>query len=232
MVTAPASHSQTRTAKPAPPQDRPPTVERITNTLFRVGKVMVDTVARQVVCNGVINMDSGAIEYLAVSPGGKLHESLLKIEARPIHLQVALILLNLEPHNNLKYQGDSATPLGAPLSITIRWKDLRTGAQRSERAEALISEMPLQNKREKDKEKNGGPHNWVFTGSRVLKEVGFEADAEGSIIAVWHDPAAIIDNPSPDGAENNHSVSRSCPPRNTPIELVITAANSAPAAGR
>ena len=62
--------------------DTPPVVEKITDKVYRVGKAIVDTEARTVTCPGEINMDEGAIEYLAVAPGGKLHESLLRVDVR------------------------------------------------------------------------------------------------------------------------------------------------------
>ena len=90
----------------------PPQVERITDNVYRIGAATVDIQARTVTCKGVINMDDGAIEYLAVAPGGKTHESLLRIDVRPLHLQVALMMLDLEPKNVLKFQGDPTTPQG------------------------------------------------------------------------------------------------------------------------
>lgn len=192
----------------------PPPVERITDNVVRVGNVLVDTQERMVTCPGVVNMDSGPVEYLAVGPKGKLHESLLRLDIRPIHLQVALLLLDLEPRNVLRYQGDRRTPQGAPVELLVRWRDA-AGKTQEHRAEDLLLEMPGQ---------RPAPHGpWVFTGSRILKE-GFEADLSHSLIAVWHDPAAILDNPRPAGASNAYVVhSRRTPKRGTKVELVIRA---------
>ncbi len=212
--------------KPTHPVEVPKQVERITDRLYRLGKVMIDTQARTVTCTGVINMQEGAIEYLAVAPGGKLHESLLRLDVQPLHLQLALLMLNLEPVNVLRYQGDTRTPRGAPVRIRVSWRDL-IGEQHSVPAEDLMVEMPGA--------KPSAQHNWVFTGSRILKEIGFEADAEKSLIAVWHDPAAILDNPSPAGALNVYAVAKKCPRANTQVEVVISAIDTAqkqgPAAG-
>ncbi|MCS6775929.1 MAG: YdjY domain-containing protein [Chloroherpetonaceae bacterium] len=197
----------------------PPPVERITDSVVRVGNVLVDTQERTVTCPGAINMDNGPVEYLAVGPKGKLHESLLRLDIRPIHLQVALLLLGLEPRNVLRFQGDPRTPQGPPVELFIRWRDA-AGKTQEYRAEDLLMEMPGQ------RPTSHGP--WVFTGSRILKE-GFEADLSHSLIAVWHDPAAILDNPRPAGASNAYVVhSRRTPRRGTKIELVIRAL-SAPA---
>jgi hypothetical protein len=202
---------------------KPPPVEKITDHIYRVGAALVNTQARTVTCRGEINMDNGAIEYLAVAPRGKLHESLLRLDVRPLHLQVALLLLDLEPKNVLKEQGDRATPQGDPVELFVRWRD-KKGAQQEVRAEALISEMPGN--------KSMPEHRWVFTGSRVVK-AGFEADISRSLIAVWHDPAAILDNPLPGGAKNAYVVNeKRTPRRGTAIEFVLKAAPPGPAPGK
>lgn len=190
----------------------PPTVERITENVYRVGKALVDTRARTVTCPGQINMDEGAIEYLAVAPRGKTHESLLLVDVRPLHLQLALLLLDLEPKNVLTRQGDKTTPQGAPVLLTVRWHDAQ-GNTKEARAEELVSEMPA--------DRPMPTHAWVFTGSRVVSG-GFEADLQKSLIAVWHDPAAILDNPLPGGANNAYVVNhRRAPRRGTAIELIF-----------
>ena len=191
-----------------------PVAERITENVYRVGKATIDMAARTVTCQGEINMDSGPIEYLAVAPLGKTHESLLKVEVRPLHLQVALLLLGLEPKNVLKRQGDKTTPQGAPVEIFVRWRD-KDGKPQEARAEEWVVSMPGS--------KPMPPQDWVFTGSRILKE-GFEADLEKSLVAVWHDPAAILDNPSPSGATNAYAVNaKRAPKRGTRIEFVLKA---------
>lgn len=196
------------------PAEKPPQVEKITDSVYRVGAALVDTKARTVTCPGAINMDEGAIEYLAVAPRGKTHESLLRVDVRPLHLQVALLMLNLEPKNVLKYQGDKTTPQGDPVELTIRWRNA-AGEREESRAEEMVMELP-----------GGKPmplHSWVFTGSRILKQ-GFQADLEKSLVAVWHDPAAILDNPLPGGGNNAYVVRpQKTPRRGTPIELIFKA---------
>ena len=193
---------------------KPPVIERITDRVFRVGAVTVDTAAKTATCSGEINMDAGAVEYLAVAPGGKLHESLLRVEARPLHLQVALLLLGLEPKNVLQAQGENKIPEGDPVEIRIRWRDANGDAQEV-RAESLLMSGP--------KDVAMPDHAWVFTGSRILKE-GFEGDIAKSLAAIWHDPAALLDNPLPTGANNVWSINpKRTPKRGTPIEFIIKA---------
>jgi hypothetical protein len=197
-------------------------VERITDHLVRIGKLLVDTQARTITCPAEINMDSGSVEYLAVAPQGKTHESLLRVDVRPLHLQVALLMLDLTPKNVLKVQGDRATPQGAPVEILVRWRDSQ-GKQQEVRAESLLVE-------DRPGSKKAMPaHIWVFTGSRIIKE-GFEADLEKSLVAIWHDPAAILDNPLASGGVNDWVVNAArTPKRGTAVEMVIKAAPPVPA---
>lgn len=200
---------------------RPPAIEQITEHTYRVGAALVDTKDRTITCPGEINMDEGAIEYLAVAPGGKTHESLLRIDVRPLHLQLALLMLDLEPKNVLTQQGDRNTPQGDPVELRIRWKD-REGQTHDMRAEELVLDGAPN--------KTMPRHDWVFTGSRILKQ-GFQADLEKSLVAVWHDPAAILDNPLPGGGDNAYLVDPArTPRRGTHIELILHA--TAPAAPR
>ena len=202
---------------PAGAQKAPP-AERITDHLVRIGKAMVDTKARTITCPAEINMDSGSVEYLAVAPRGKTHESLLLVDVRPLHLQLALLALGLEPKNVLKTQGDPATPQGAPVDILIRWRDA-AGKMQEVQTETLLAETDSRGAIKRTMPR----HNWVFTGSRIIKE-GFEADLEKSLVAVWHDPAAILDNPLPGGGNNDWVVNSSrVPKRGTAVEFIIRA---------
>jgi hypothetical protein len=196
-----------------------PQVERITDHVVRIGKAIVDTRERTVTCPAQINMDEGSVEYLAVAPRGKTHESLLLVDVRPLHLQLALLSLNLEPKNVLKTQGDRTTPQGAPVEIRVRWRDAQ-GMQQEVRAETLLAEAG----RGPGRPGRAMPvHPWVFTGSRIIRE-GFEADLEKSLVAVWHDPAAILDNPLPEGGNNDWVVNTArVPKRGTAVEFIIKA---------
>ena len=193
---------------------RPPQAEKITDHTYRIGSLIVDTKERTVLCPGVINLAEGAIEYFAVAPEGKTHESLLQLRTRPLHLQVALLMLGLEPKNVLKSQGDVATPQGDPVELRVRWKD-KNGQTQERTAEEMIAELPNL--------KPMSAHPWLFTGSRILKE-GFEADLSKSLIAVYHDPAAILDNPLPGAVNNSYVVnSKRTPKQGTRIELIFRA---------
>ena len=199
---------------PAPPAapTLPPDAERIGEDRYRVGKVTVDLAAKTATCAGKINMPRGMIEYLAVAPLGKRHESVLLLDVRPLHLQVGLILLGLEPKGGLTFQGDPAQPKGSPVNVSVSWK--RGGRTVRVPAEDLV--WAIDHKRPMER------GAWVFSGSAVEKGV-LLADAERSLIATFHDPAAIVNNILPGGSDDTlYKVNeRIAPPYGTPVTVTF-----------
>jgi hypothetical protein len=196
--------------KPAP--ELPPDAEKIGEDRYRLGKLTVDLKTKTATCAGTLNMPRGTIEYLAVAPGGKLHESVLNVDVRPLHLQVGLILLGLEPKGGLTVQGDEKPPQGSPVAVFASWQ--RGGRTVKVRAEDLA--WDLDKKRPMDR----GP--WVFSGSSIDKD-GFVADRELSLIATYRDPAAIVNNRLPSGSDDTvYKVNeRIAPPRATPVTVTF-----------
>lgn len=199
-------------AAEAPPPQLPPEAERISENVYRIGRVLLDTKARSVTCSGKVNLQKGPIEYLAVTPTGKRHESVLVLELEPMHLQVALLVLGLEPGGNLRRQGDTQPPKGAPVEIEMRWET--GGKERAARLEELAWDIPKRRPMEHA--------DWIFTGSKIT-DAGFAASLEGSLIASYRDPYAILNNPRATGADDTvYKVNeRIVPPRGTPVTLVL-----------
>jgi hypothetical protein len=203
-------------AAPQPgPSGLPADAEKIGEDRYRIGKVTVDLTAKTVTCGGKVNMSKGVIEYLAVAPRGKLHESILLLNARPLHLQLGLILLGLEPKGGLRYQGDTQTPLGSPVDVFVSWQ--RQGKPVRVHAEDVVWDVVK--KRPMDRKA------WVFSGSLVDKN-GFVADRELSLIATYRDPAAIVNNVLPTGSDDSiYKVNeRIVPHWDTPVTVTFTPA--------
>lgn len=174
------------------PESKAPPITMLSPGVFEVGGVRIEKKAAVVSFPATINMAEGILEYLIVGEGGKVHESLLRTAIEPYSLQVALLLLGLEGSSDpLREQGDARVPQGDPVSITLRWKDAGT-----------VKKVPIESWI-LDKSKGGplGRVPWVFTGSFVNDGV-FMAQLEKSIVAVYRDPVAMIDNPLPDGVSD------------------------------
>ncbi|MBI4721214.1 MAG: hypothetical protein HY770_08360 [Chitinivibrionia bacterium] len=205
---------------PAPPAEPPKEeslespVVRLSEGVFRIGNVTVDQNIRQVRVRGVVNMQRGLVEYLAVADRGKLHESVLRLDLEPFHLQLGLLLMGLNYGRNLKYQGDPGVPEGDRVAIWVEWTE--DGKKKRVRGEELVFNQ-----------ETGKPMrrtDWVFSGSLEV-EGTFLAQVERSLIATYHDPASIIDNPLPEGADDLilYANEKMIPPAGTPIALTIQA---------
>lgn len=186
--------------------------------IFKIGALLVNKLEGTVSVKGRVNMNEGLVEYLACGPRGKLHESVLVLDVEPYNLQIALLLIGLEPGNKpISAQGASELPKGDPVELWVSWQDDKKQTVR-QRAEALIFNRVV-----------GRPMrrtHWVFSGSQIM-DGRFMAQMEQSIAATYHDPFAILDHPLPTGDDDTlyFANTRVLPPVKTPVTFVIRALN-------
>jgi len=189
-------------------------VEQVAPGLYRVGDIVIDKKERTVSFPAEVNMDKGLLEYVLVRTGGKTHESLLRTRVEPYNLQVACLLLGIEGTTTpLAFQGAPETPKGDTVALSIH---LPTGVP-IKPEQWMVRTVDGVNRDLSDL-------RWVFTGS-VVTSGRFAAQAEGSIISVFHDPAAMIDNASAGGESDKIWFVKegAVPPVGTPVTLVIKA---------
>lgn len=215
------------TASPPPPFAMPdggvadtqaPSIEKIGRGEYRLGEIRINKIERSVIFPAEVNMDSGLLEYLIVHRRGKTHESLLRTRVEPYSLQIAFLLVGFEgAEQRLAMQGDPATPKGERVRILIRPVG---GAAKA----AFPAEHWLVNRFD-DGVKDVGPMNWVFSGSYV-DEGRFMSQESGSIVAIWHDPVALIDNASRGGESNKIWFVKqgTVPAVGTPVEVTVKSA--------
>lgn len=181
--------------------------------IYRIGAVTVDANKREVVMNGEINLISPEtiLEFFAVGKLGKTHESLIMLDAEPMHIQVALLRLNLDPGMNLTVEGDPHLPKGDSIELWVEWK--RGDQIIRHRAEELVwnvmTKQPMQQT------------HWVFTGARFIRNQ-FTAQLFHNIIAVYRDPDSIFNHPLPGGTDDRtYRVNTDVvPPKATPVKII------------
>jgi hypothetical protein len=186
----------------------PPLIE-LSPGIYQIGLVRLDKTNKSVQFPAVLNMDHGLIEYLLVTTRGKTHESLLKTEAEPYHIHIAMLLLGAkgaaqtmelskvptgEYHVNTP--GAAMNRLaellkGDPIRIEVSW----TNAQGVKKVAAEDCIDNLQTG------KTASPGTWNYNGSRVVDGT-YMAQQQGSIVAMIDDVDAMINNPRP-GHEND-----------------------------
>lgn len=185
---------------------------KLSDNKYKLGNLIIDQEQQLIIFPGKINMNKGLIEVFACAPFGKLHESIIVADVIPFHLQVALILLGLDPiEPNLFNSNNNLLDFGN-LNIFVKWND--SNSEKFVRAEDFILNKI---------EKKSMPHiNWIFRGS-FLKNGMFAADLTKSLITTYNDPSAIIDNPLSTGQndETYEVNSDLVPPVGTVVEVVI-----------
>jgi len=217
------------TAAPA----TPPVLREISPDLFEFNGIRLDKKNHQITFPVIVNQHQGLIEYLLVNEKGKLHESLLSTRIPPHDIHAALLLIGLKESAKANSK-DPAPPSaidtaylqeapklkGPSVQLTLAWTV--DGKRKEVPAEDWI--FNLQTKR------TMAPGPWTYNGSMMENGV-FLADQEFSLIAVITDPTALVNNPRE--GYNDDQIwqiqEKSVPPIDTPVELTIALADSAPA---
>ena len=189
-----------------------PCVRQISPGRFQVGQVTLDKQSRSITFPAVINMTEAMIEYFVVTRDGKLHESLLRTDARPHDIHVAMLLLDAKGAGADAVPEDPLKPIpGDPVIIEVSWKDK---GQKRLRAEELVFNTQTKS--------NLAKGVWIYNGSR-LENGAFLAEREGSIVSLITDPFALVNNPR-SGRDNDDLCevnTNAVPALDTPVEVKL-----------
>jgi hypothetical protein len=195
--------------------------------VFELGKVKLDKKQRTVSFPAVLNKAEGMMEYFLVTTYGKTHESILRTDASPLHIHVAMVLLDAKgAGTNLlrspppEYGGSPGLSIpGDPITIEVQWRE--KGKQIVRGAEELISPPAT----EAVKSKGG----WVYNGSAVW-EGTFLAQSSGSLISLITDPVALVNRVGPGQEEGLMWTAHTekLPPAKVPVEVTIRLTEAAP----
>jgi hypothetical protein len=171
-----------------------PLVRAIAPGRFQIGNVSLDKTNQTVSFPAAVNMRAAElpVEYAVVHERGKTHESILRTEARPHDIHVALLLLGAQPMMTNSFgPSGKEVPIGERVIIEVAW----TNEGRTMRCamEDLITY--------KENGQTMTRGEWIFNGSNFSEGV-FNAERDGSIISIHIDPGALINNPRP-GREND-----------------------------
>lgn len=201
---------------PGPMGDLHPTIppfRQIGPGLFQVGDVRFDRELRTIHFPAAVNLLEGNIEYVVVNTAGKTHESLLRTAVQPVHVQLAFLLLGASRIGTNQLSTDPSVDLpGEKVQVELSW----VSAGRTNRAPA---EEFVQDRKSASPASRGA---WVYTGSR-LREDGFAAQLDGSIISLITDPDALINNPRRGREDDDNWLVRTngLPPLHAPVEVTI-----------
>jgi hypothetical protein len=175
---------------------------------------------REVELDGKVVLREGLLELFACSPNTREHESIVCIDARPLHIYQALGLLGLEPGEPARYDLEKERMLaatGVPLKLDVRYRTPGGETRRHPvedwmrkiRTNEPIDTLP-----------------WVFAGSYLLDDGMFAADSEGTVVTVVDFRSALIALANSFSADNaelwTEPMTDRIPPLDTPVTLVIS----------
>lgn len=159
--------------------------------------VAINVQERCVDVESSVCLHRGALELVACTKGTKEHESIVAIEAKPVHIHTALLLLGAKPGSPATRQqlGDQAgrwidvPPSGGPVDVFLVLKG-KEGKMVEHPISDFIapSSMRSDDSAAADKEARFPTHTFLFAGS-VLYGDGpgprrYLSDASGNVISI------------------------------------------------
>jgi len=202
VILAIAASALTATAQDTSPRSAPPAgtgqeTAPATSPITRPGVIdyqrgiRINWPQHQVEATGRIVLRQGPLELFACSPNTREHESIVCIDARPLHLFQALGLIGLTPGHPgriLPQTGEYQGATGDPVEIEVQYE--QDGQTRHDPIESWMRQTGT------DNQKGPGPDldplPWVFAGSYVTKDGVFAADPEGTVISVVEFGSSLI----------------------------------------
>lgn len=188
--------------RPPPPQPPPASATAaMTNMMlrpvgpgvFEIGRVRLDKSARTVSFPAVVNARQGPMEYLIVTPYGSTHESVLRTDAEPYHIHIAVLLLGAQGETNTLENPPPASRVVDPWTQPIHGESVRVevtweqeGQSRRCPAEDWVYNLQSQAPMSRG--------SWIYNGSLVHRGI-FRAQLDGIIASLIASPSALVNNP-------------------------------------
>jgi len=129
------------------------------------------------------------LEFFACVAGTSEHEAVVRSEARPSHLHLALVMLGLTPGQGVHYDEREKKwiePSGPPLKLSVEYE--KDGKRVTRGAHELMRDI---------KSKKEMPEvTWVFTGSKIMPDQTYGADRTGYLVSIVNFELSPIDFPA------------------------------------
>ena len=202
-----------------------PTVEKIDDKRYRIGKIEFDSATREIRIPVVVNMAAGLIEFLLVHEKGKIHEALFTTDVSPSDLNLAITLLRYKPSRELYALPNETGGLSGNFPEVP--EDIRAAARMS-----IEAEWNKDGKTERIAVNEWIQHatteaamtstHWVYGGSQI-DHGRFSAETTGDIAAIFLSNSAMINYPGKDNGDDTVwlAFENRVPPEGTNLTLII-----------
>ena len=162
------------------------------------------------------------LELLACTAGGRDHESLLVVKARPSHVHLALLMIGLEPGKPMRWQfkdGKIETvnpPRGPRIAVTAHYQ------LDGEPVEVPVNQWLIDHQTKKPPPDNV----WLFAGSRFVEQEDksvYLADLNGSVLSLVNFGDELLARPTDLTNLNDNEAwganAKTMPPKGTKVTL-------------
>jgi hypothetical protein len=207
--------------------------ESETVTLFRGGgggylhteKLPSGKEVTRIVIRGQVVLQEGIIEVFVCADGGKDYESAILCPCDVQQLDLAMVLHGMKKGRLREREGVAVPGEGSRVIAFAQWKD-EDGKLRTCRVEDLVHDRIGKRKMPRVGwtyvgawEQDVDPNTGRPTGAKFLRAV-----RSRTLIATYHDTAALLDNPllrtaADDQAYNANGLA--LPPSGTPIRIIL-----------
>ena len=192
-----------------------PEIIKISDGIYQFGDILIDRKSNTIEIPAITNQISGLVEYGIVHEDGKIHESLFRTKIRPQILHTSLLLLKAKPVASFFENLWSDEPKvinydNYCFNIFVNWEMNGTKFNKT------FEKLSINQNRKQSVEKK----SFIFTGSRVI-EGTFLAETSGSILAIYADDNAILNNSDYDSANDDVWIANKeeMPPLELPVMI-------------
>jgi hypothetical protein len=129
------------------------------------------------------------LEFLAVVTNTNEYEAVVRSDAKPSDLHLALLIIGLKPGQPVHYSESTKTwlpPSGPPVDIWFEYQ--KAGKTQKVPAYRWMRDVKTH--------KEAPPMTWCFTGSKVLDDGSYAANATGCLIGVINNELSVLDVPA------------------------------------
>ncbi len=187
----------------------------------KLAHLLVDARQRQVRVDCEAVKADYPLEFMAVVTNTNEYEALVRSEVKPSDLHLALLIIGLKPGQCVHYSESTKTwqpPTGPPVDIWFEYQ--KDGKQQKVPAYRWMRDVKTK--------KEAPPMTWVFTGSKVMDDGSYGADATGCLVGVINNELSVLDVPalksrSLESREYERN-SNLMPDTGTPVTMVLSAA--------
>jgi len=180
--------------------------------------IWIDPKRKAVIVDGQVCLREGTLEMFATHKGGKEHESVVAVNARPQFVHAALLAVGAKVGTPVKFDPEYKPATGQIIDIFVLWKNEK-GENQKVRAQEWVKHL---------KTEKPMPYNFVFAGSGFWKDDDgkeyYYADG-GDFICVSNFPSAMLDLPVESPQANAELLfvanTEKIPPKGTKVRLVL-----------